>query len=234
MAISTYSELQSAVADWLNRSDLTSVLPNFIALAEARFNREIRARRMLTTEEITIPTAGYDLDDLTGDYLEAKTLYINQGHCEFVTQERALDYAYLYNNAVNKPWFTIKGELLVLAPSSFPVYQAPALSETDPLLLLDDYPIALLDSTPGIVGSLTYYTKIPALSISNTSNWLLSDHPDLYLYGTLVQTAPYLREDERVSVWNTIYDRLMNDFRIADERAQASGSTLVMRPVRPF
>lgn len=234
MAITTYAELQSAVADWLNRTDLTSVIPTFISLAETRLNRDLRARRMLTTETIVIPTAGYDLDDLTGDYLEAKTLYINQGHCEFVTQERALDYAYLYNNAVDKPWFTIQGELLKLAPSSFPVYQAPALSETDPLLLLNDYPVALMDSDPGIEGVLTYYAKIPALSGSNTSNWLLADSPDLYLYGTLVQTAPYLREDERVGVWNTIYQQLLNDFRLADERAQASGSTLVMRPVRPM
>lgn len=234
MAISTYSELQTAVADWLNRTDLTTAVKNFIALAEARMNRDIRARRMLTTEQILIPTAGFDLDGLTGTYLEAKTLYINQGHCEFITQERALDYQYLYNNSVMKPWFTIKGDLLILAPSSFPVYQAPAMSETSPLLLETDYPVALSDSESEIEGVLTYYAKIPALSDSAATNWLLSDSPDLYLYGTLVQTAPYLRDDERVPVWNTIYQQLINDFKIADERAQASGSTLIMRPVRPM
>ena len=45
MAITNYTELKSSLADWLNRSDLTTVIPDFITLAESQFNREIRNRK---------------------------------------------------------------------------------------------------------------------------------------------------------------------------------------------
>ena len=44
MALSTYTELKASVADWLNRTDLTSVIPDFIALAEAQIERTLRTR----------------------------------------------------------------------------------------------------------------------------------------------------------------------------------------------
>jgi hypothetical protein len=58
MAISTYSELQSSMADFLNRSDLTSVIPTFIALGEARMNRDIRHWQMENRASTTIDAPG--------------------------------------------------------------------------------------------------------------------------------------------------------------------------------
>ena len=54
MAISTYSELQEAVASWLNRSDLTTTIPDFITLAESRLNRTLRLRVMETTTTLSL------------------------------------------------------------------------------------------------------------------------------------------------------------------------------------
>ena len=56
MAITTYSELKTAVADWLNRSDLTTAIPNFISLAEAQMTRQIRHRKMVTRATATMDT----------------------------------------------------------------------------------------------------------------------------------------------------------------------------------
>lgn len=58
MAITTSAELQTAVANWLNRSDLTSRIPEFIALAEARFNRNLRVRAMLNSLASTALASG--------------------------------------------------------------------------------------------------------------------------------------------------------------------------------
>ena len=67
MAITTYSELKSAVADWLLRDDLTSVIPSFISLAEAKFNRRIRDYRMMTRATTSVDE-GYVA--VPGDWLE--------------------------------------------------------------------------------------------------------------------------------------------------------------------
>ena len=57
MAISNYSELQTAVANWLDRDDLAARIPEFIALCEARFNRSLRIRAMETLD-ISVDTVG--------------------------------------------------------------------------------------------------------------------------------------------------------------------------------
>jgi hypothetical protein len=76
---------------------------------------------------------------------------------------------------------------------------------------------------------LTYYATIPALSVSNTTNWLLTDSPDLYLYGALLQAAPYLQDDQRISTWGTLYERCLNDLKVSDERSRMATSALRMR-----
>ena len=51
MAISNYAELQTATANWLDRTDLTDRIPEFIDLAESTFNRTIRNRQMITKKD---------------------------------------------------------------------------------------------------------------------------------------------------------------------------------------
>jgi hypothetical protein len=205
MAIYTYSELKTAVADWLNRADLTAAIPNFIQLAEAKFNRELRTRQQvkrayatLTGQYIQIPT----------DWLEAINLQLN------VTPVRVLDFVTLDQadriranryGETNADAYTIVGEQLEVVP---PV---GANTEID----------------------MTYYMKIPALSDGNPTNWLLTAWPDLYLYATLVHAAPYLREDERVGIWKGLADQLLEEIRLSDERAKHSGGPLRAR-VRPI
>ena len=62
---------------------------------------------------------------------------------------------------------------------------------------------------------LLYYARVPALSDAQTTNWILVNHPDILLYGSLLQSAPYLGEDGRVTVWGNLYasaiDALQND-----------------------
>jgi len=82
-------------------------------------------------------------------------------------------------------------------------------------------------------GELLYYAKIPALSDAAPTNWLLTEAPDVYLYATLVQSAPYLKEDERTGVWAGLYQTLVNDMKIADERARIGSSKLTPR-IRSF
>jgi hypothetical protein len=81
---------------------------------------------------------------------------------------------------------------------------------------------------------MTYYASIPALSDMQQSNWLLQSSPDLYLYGSLVQSAPYLRDDERLATWGGLFEKARVDLQDAESRAMFSGSTLVARTSRHY
>ena len=76
---------------------------------------------------------------------------------------------------------------------------------------------------------MIYRASIPALSDSNTSNWLLEEAPDAYLYGTLMQTAPWLREDERVAMWGSLYAQAIQSVNKDGEMAKHGGSGLRMK-----
>jgi hypothetical protein len=76
---------------------------------------------------------------------------------------------------------------------------------------------------------LTYYAKLAKLSNSVTTNWLLTSSPDVYLYGSLLQAAPYLQDDARIQVWATLYERALNDLQTADDRGATSGGNLLTR-----
>jgi len=76
---------------------------------------------------------------------------------------------------------------------------------------------------------LQYYAKTPALSDSNASNWLLLDAPDVYLYGTLIQSAPYLQDDARTQTWAALYAAALQSLQKASDDTRFAGSGLRMR-----
>lgn len=205
MAITTYSELQTAVADWLNRSDLTATIPNFIALAEAQMNRQIRHRKMQTTASLTV-SSGYT--NLPSDWLENIRFQLNTNPVTplaYETPEQILEDSQKYSSSGQPMFFSVVGTQLQVLPSPDSSYDA----------------------------SLLYYAKIPSLSDSATTNWLLTESPDVYLYATLIQSAPYLKEDERLGTWAGIYQTLISDMKIADANARVGNSKVAAR-VRTF
>ena len=191
MAISTYSELQTAVGNWLNRTDLTDRIPEFIALAEAQMNRRLRVRQMVTRAEAALAS---EFVGVPADLLEPiqLTLEISESDIRFLqylAPERMLaEKAALGAITAAEPQFySIVGTQIQLLPQ-------PDQSYTS---------------------EFTYYAKLPALA-SNSTNWLLSAYPDAYLYGSLVQGAPYLIEDERAVTWGTMFQAALNDIQMSN------------------
>ena len=201
MAITTYSELKTAVADFLNRDDLASAISNFVALAEASLNRRMRAPEMVTRATVTLDA---EYENRPADWLETIRYQISSDPItvlEFVTPEEAI---------IQKTKFSVPGTPLFFSTigTQFQHVPAPDTSYT---------------------GELMYYARVAGLSDTNTSNWLLTANPDIYLYATLVQSAPYLKEDERIGVWAGILDRLMAEYEVAEQRAKTGSSRLVTR-----
>lgn len=200
MAISTFAELKSAVSDFLNRDDLDSVIPTFIALAESQFSRDIRHWRMESRSSLTINAEYVDLPD---DWIE--TISINAGNTrpiKLASREAIADKRIDSQDTAGTPQFYahIAGKL-------------------------EFYPTP--DGT--YTGEILYYGKIPTLSDSNTTNWLLTNFPDAYLYGALIHSAPYLQEDERSVVWAQMYGAVVQKINQSSDLATMSGSGLTMK-----
>lgn len=199
MAITTYSELQSAIGNWLNRSDLTANIPDFIALAEADMDRRLRHWRMenrstavLNSQYSTLPT----------DFIEPLRLFITSGDTykmEAESQAQLLDRRAGAANATGRP------EYYAITSGSIEVFPSPD----------SDYTLEML-----------YVAKSNSLSVSNTSNWILQYHADCYLYGSLVHSAPFLEEDRRLAVWGALYDKAIDAINQDNEGAKFGGSGL--------
>jgi hypothetical protein len=193
-----YTELQAAIASFLNRQDLASVIPTFVSLVEAHLNRTLRHRSMLGRATANLDT---DFTTLPADFLEAKNIQLNTNpvtSLRFVTIEHA---DLLKTEATGQPqYYTLVGDTLEVVPSPDASYTV----------------------------ELVYYKKLPALA-SNSTNWLLTAHPDVYLYGALMQAAPYLKNDERLQVWGSLYTAAVSDLNASSDKAEFSGASLVMR-----
>jgi hypothetical protein len=201
MAISTYSELRATVADFLNRDDLTATIPSFISLAEAALNRRLRSPEMVTRATVTIDA---EYENRPADWMETIRYQVNTNPItvlEFVTPEEAI---------IQKTKFSAAGTPMFFSTVGTQFQHVPAPDDS-------------------FTGELMYYARISGLSDTNTTNWLLTANPDIYLYATLVQSAPYLKEDERIGVWAGILDRLMAEYEVAEQRAKTGSSRLASR-----
>lgn len=199
MSISTYSDLQTSLANWLHRSDLTALIPDFIALAEAKLSGDLQARSMEVRTTLTT-TAGNAYVTLPTDMLEMHRLTV-QSDPVYVLSYRSpdeLQQDYPYTTTGKPAVFAILGSEMQLAPIPDSAYTL----------------------------ELTYKQKIPALSNSNTSNWLLAQWPNAYLYGALCAAQPYIANDQRLQTFQALYQEAVDGINGID---WYSGTTMKVR-----
>jgi len=197
MALANYDDLKASIADFLNRDDLTAVIPDFITMAEADMNRKVRHWRMENRASATVNT---QYSAIPTDFLEPIRLHLETG-----------DYQPLELLSQQEMQARRKGNLNT---SGKPAFYAFTQGE-----------IELYPSPDGDYGlEMNYYQKIPALSSSQTNNWLLTNFPDAYLYGSLVHSAPYLAEDVRVAAWSTFYQNALGSIMAESDQAKFGGS----------
>jgi hypothetical protein len=203
MSITNYTELKTAIADFLIRDDLTAVIPTFISLSEAQMQRDIRSNKMMARSQAQIDTRYLQLPT---DWVETIRLHIadDTGHRLELT---SLDDM-LQERQSNNGGGSGKPSLYAHIGTSLEVYPEPQ----------QIYDLELM-----------YYQKIPALSVAAPTNWLLADAPDVYLYGALMQSAPYLSDDARMQVWGQLYASATAAINARAEEARYSGTGLRMR-----
>jgi hypothetical protein len=208
MALSTFTELKDAVADWLDRSDLTSRIPDFIALAEARINRELRIRPMEVRSTMTT-TSGNQYFNLPGGYIQMRNIQLNTNPTtplEYITPEM-LDRLYGSSTTGKPRAYTLIGDEIQLAP-------IPDSAYTLEMAFYEKF-TALGDGTSGTV----------------TNNWLTANAPDILLYGALMEAEPFIKNDERIPVWLQAFRDSVAKLQKADQRDRHSGSAMRVRNI---
>jgi len=201
-AFTSYDNLKTNIADYLARSDLTEKIPMFVSLAEKRLTRDLRLRQMLQQSTYSL-TSGFKVPTPT-DFLEMKDIHIDANpvvnlNFKTVSQFYRLGSSGTTGVPIN---YTLVSDNFVLAPR-------PVTSPT--------------------VINMTYY-KIPkVLSATNPSNEYLEVCPDLLLYASLVESAPFLMNDERLQTWEALYTRGLTSITKSDEQSEFPAQPLAVQ-----
>lgn len=201
MPLSNYSELQTAIANWLNRDDLTSVIPDFISLAEDDMNRTIRHYEMEERSTASFDTR-YTL--LPTSFLEAVRLHLDADErpVELVTPLALQTYRQKGGDTSGKPrYYAIVGGQIEVWPTPDAAY----------------------------TGELYYYKEIPSLTSSDPTNWVLNKFSDVYLYGSLLHSSMYLVDDNRITGWSALYQKAVDGINSNNQKAKFGGSGLRMQ-----
>lgn len=201
MAIGTYTELQTEIGNWLSRSDLTNQLPEYIQLAEAKMNRDLRTVDQETkstsfsinAEYVNVPTS----------FLAVKSFQASYGGRRYslrhLVDEEQTDR---YNDTGVPMFYSVVGQQFRFAPIPNGTYTA----------------------------TLIYYITIPPLA-SNATNWLLSAHPDVYLAGSMLMAATQVQMPaDQVMLWKGAYDEAIATIKRSNNRNRYAGPGLVQVP----
>ena len=200
-AFTSYDNLKTNIADYLARQDLTDKIPMFVSLAEKRLNRDLRLRQMLQQSTFSL-TSGYTVPT-PADFLEMKDIHIDANPIVNLNFKTVSQFYRLSNSSGGGVPinYTLVSDNFVLAPRP----------------------------TGASTINMTYY-KIPkVLSTTNPSNEYLEVCPDLLLYASLVESAPFLMDDARLVTWEQLYTRGLTSITKSDEQSEFPAQPLAVQ-----
>ena len=202
MSLDTYDNLLVDIADWLDRSDLTTRIPTFVSLAETRLNRQLRVYWKTKYSLFNVAIAEVDLP-LPDGFLGVRTLMaqtVPPRPLRYLSSESANEGNLLADLGGRPSFFTIIADRLRVVP-------APSVD---------------------LVLEMVYYFRDQFLSSTNQTNLLLANVPDAMLYGALVEAKPFLKDDQRLATWVTMYDQAINNAIEEDKNFRWGDSVVVM------
>jgi hypothetical protein len=205
MALATYTELQTAIGDTLNREDLSAVIPTFIRMAESRIDREVRHWRQ---EKRSVAALDAQFSALPGDFLQPIRLQITDGPTSDVTPLSTAQMLQMRYDRGDLPGRPVHYAVTAASLEMYPTPDAPYNSE------------------------MVYHGRVTPLSATDPVNWLLTEAPDVYLYGALVHSAPYLKDDARIQIWEALFAQGISNLNMSSDAAKWGGSGLVIRTRR--
>ena len=197
MGLSNYQDLKNKIENTLDRNDIDTHIVDFIEMVESGFNRDIRHWQMEARANATLDTQYSSLPD---DFLEPVRLQITTGNTSTLEMVGTFEISKLRmeaNDATGTP------TSFTLIDGSIEVFPTPDTN----------YDLQIL-----------YYKRVPHLQNALDSNWILANHPDAYIYGSLIHSAPFLMNDERIATWAALYKSAVTAINTESERSKTSGS----------
>lgn len=191
-SVRDYEWLLAAVADWLHKSNLTARIPDFVRLAEGQINRRLNIAAK-EIEAALSAVAGSRYVALPSDF--ASPIRLQARHVEPRYDFSLMEAAQLPINDDAR---------------GLPSYWA-----------IDGINIAFEMPADQAYSLVLRYVQSVYLSETNTTTTLLTRHPDLYLYGALAHSAPYIRDDARLPMWQSTFNRILAE--VAAEAARSKG-----------
>ncbi|TFV71671.1 hypothetical protein E4K64_25415 [Bradyrhizobium frederickii] len=209
--ITDYTTLQAAAVEYLAREQdatLVSRVPSFIQLVEAKFNRLLFCRQMENRATALIDTGSSEPEfiSLPTDFQTMRRIRLSSVEgkpcLEYRSGTQMDEYRASIANASSQPaYFTILGDEIELVPTPDAAYTV----------------------------EMVYRKNIPTLSDSNTTNWLLTLAPDAYLYGALLEAAPYIKADERIQVWGAGFSSAIDSLNGLSLTSEFNAGPLTVR-----
>lgn len=199
MALGTYTDLQTSVGNWLHRSDLAGIIPDWIALAEKRINGDLDARLQDTVTTLST-VAGTATVTIPADVVNIRSLQILSSPnriLDYLTPDQ-YNFQYAWGDSGTPRMFTVIGGNLYLGPIPDAIYSLQC----------------------------EYKAMVPTLSNASPTNWLLTNYPQVYLMATLCESVAYTRDDASLEEWERKYAEAVNSVNAID---WYSGSTMRVR-----
>ena len=204
MALDTYTNLKTAIANFLARDDLTSEIDDFIDLTEADFNRRLRVRAMENVNtSFTIDSA---TESLPTGFLQVKSFVITSS-----TPDQTLELSTAYHQA------NTQGHTNVGTPRLYSIEGS-------------NFRFSPIPDT-AVTARLTFYKAFDSLDGSTATNTILTNHPDVYLYGALYYASTFIRgmDQGTVAQFKAQYEAALQQVKDADELDKYNGSPLIQR-----
>lgn len=211
MTIANVTDLTQRCQDWLfGRADIAARVPDFITLFEAKANRALKVRQMESRVVTTVDLALMEPEFLTlpADFHSMRQVRLlnpttppGKPRLRFAAGGALDDLRTRYPTAGQPIYFGLFSDQLELVPTPNFAYRI----------------------------EMIYRTYIPPLGAVNATNWLLSLAPDAYLYGTLMEAAPYLHDDERIGTWSAGVSAAFQGLNDLNQEALYNAGPLVMR-----
>jgi hypothetical protein len=208
--ITDYASLQTAVTEYLARDQDTTLIariPTFIQLAEAKFNRNLFVRQMEERSTTLTDTSDDEPEfiSLPSDFQSMRRVRLSSVEgkpaLEFKSGTQLDEYRFNTSDVTGRPrYFTIFGDEIELAPTPDAAYTI----------------------------EMVYRKNVPALA-TNDPNWLLTLAPDLYLYGALLESAPYIKEDARIQVWGLGFKTALDGLNLLGMASTFNAGPLTVR-----
>lgn len=198
MSITSYQDLQDAIANFLARDDLTTQIPNFIQLAEARMSRELETREQEKRVQATL-TAGDEYIALPNDLREVREVKLNTSPVKVLSyfSPSGLDTSYASEGQGRPEGYSIVGKEMKLRPIPDSAYTA----------------------------EIVYIGTLDAISATSTPTLFLRS-PDLYLYGALAEAYAYLLDEGRAAQYDAKFTRGMEEVKVDEQRAHYGTGSL--------